>query len=192
MKYFEIDLDWNASLDSPWDAIWPKDEHHNFDCLGGSLPLSYVWNKPPVKIERRQRTPDVFGFVLHWAITDEVKTKLESFVGIEAEFLPVRCELGELFVIHPLWPIDFDDAAELHRNSISKNVTVVIKYSFTFDPDAFNGPRHLFRMLQPEGSAARRAGYTLNRTIVSEECMEILRDNRTEGIRFNHIHTINA
>jgi hypothetical protein len=189
MKYFEIELDWNSSLDSPWDAIWPKDEDHNFDCLRGSLPLSYVWNRPPVTIERREKTPNVFGFVLQWVVTNEVKDLLQPLIGIEAEFLPVRCNVEELFVIHPLWPIDFDADAEVQRNSVSKNVTVVKKYSFTFNPNAFNGPRHLFRMLQPEGSAARRAGYTLSRTIVSEECVELLLANRALGIRFNHIHT---
>jgi len=191
MKYFEIDLDWNASLDSPWDSVWPKDDDSNLACLNGSLPLSYTWNKPPVTIERRERTPDVFGFVLHWAVNENVKNTLEPLVGIEAEFLPLSCNEGELFVIHPLWPIDFDEDADLHRNSVSRNVTVVNKYSFSFNLDEFNGPRQLFRMLQPEGSAARRAGYTLNRLIVSEKCKETFEAIQAKGVRFKHIHTVN-
>ncbi len=191
MKYFEIDLDWDASLNSPWDAVWPRDDESNLACLNGSFPLSYVWNKPPVTIQRRKRTPDIFGFVLHWVVTENVKNTLEPLVGIEAEFLPLSCDGGALFVIHPLLPIDFDNNADLHRNSVSRNVTLVNRYSFSFNPDEFNGPRHLFRMLQPEGSAARRAGYTLKRLIVSEKVKETLEAIQAEGIRFKHIHTVN-
>ncbi len=191
MKYFEIDLDWNASLDSPWDAVWPKDSDSNLNCLSGSLPLLYIWNKPPVNIERREQTPDVFGFVLHWVVTENVKNTLESLVGIEAEFLPLSGNESELFVIHPLWPIGFDIHADLHRNSVSQNVTVVNRYSFSFDPNEFNGPRHVFRMLQPEGSAARKAGYTLNRLIVSEKFKATLEAIQAKGVRFKHIHTVN-
>jgi hypothetical protein len=190
MKYFEIELDWEASHNSPWDAVWPLDKNSELNCLHGSLPLAYVWNKPPVSIQRRKRTPDIFGFVLNWVATTKMKNLLQSLVGIEAEFLPLTCSDGDLYVIHPLWPIDFDDEAELQRNSVSKNVTVVEKYSFTFHPDEFNGPRHLFRMLQPEGSAARRAGYTLNRLILSEQCVDILKSNHVTGVRFRHIHTV--
>jgi hypothetical protein len=190
MKYFEIDLDWNASLNSPWDAVWPKDSNSNLDCLSGSLPLLYIWNKPPVTIERREQTPDVFGFVLHWVVNQKVKDALEPLVGIEAEFLPLSFVDEQLFVIHPLWPIDFDDDADLHRNSVSKNVSEVNKYSFKINPDEFNGPRHLFRMLQPEGSAARKAGYTLNRLIMSEQCVSLLENIHVEGVRFRHVHTV--
>ncbi|MFN9249337.1 MAG: hypothetical protein ACK6DS_19950 [Planctomycetota bacterium] len=190
MKYFEVDIDWNASLDSPWDAVWPKDDDSNIDCLDGSLPLLYIWNQPPVTIERRDQTPDIFGFVLHWAVTEHVKAALEPLVGLEAEFLPLSCADAALFVVHPLWPIDFDDDADLHRNSVSNNVTVVKKYSFSINPDEFNGPRHLFRMLQPERSSARKGGYTLKRLIMSEKCVEILEEIHVKGVRFRHIHTV--
>jgi len=192
MKYFEIGLDWNASLDSPWDAVWPTDDDSNLDCLEGSLPLLYIWNQPQVTIQRRERTPDIFGFVLHFAVTERMKSALEPLVGNEAEFLPLSCADDQLFAVHPLWPIDFDEGAELHRNSVSGNVTVVEKYSFSINPAEFNGPRHLFRMLQPERSAARKAGYTLDRLIMSERCVEILNAIHAKGIRYRHVHTVGA
>lgn len=64
------------------------------------------------------------------------------------------------------------------------------KVSFSFRPNAFNGPRHLFRMLQPEGSAARRVGYTLPPLIVSEHYVNVLKAIQVEGVRFKHIHTV--
>ncbi len=190
MKYFKIDTDWNADHDSPWHCLRPVSRADDFDCLNGSLALRSIWNSPSVALRRSERAPSVFSFEFHWAITADLKAVLEPLVREEAEFLPVRCELGELFVIHALRPVDFDQHAQLQKNDVSKNVTVVNRYSFTFPLNATTGPRQLFRMLQPEGSAARRYGYTLTPTIVSELCMEALQSHSVSGIRFTHIHTV--
>src|SRR5262245_53983036 len=43
VDYFWIDTDWDAKLNSPWDALWYDDDDEALDCLSGSLPLAAIW-----------------------------------------------------------------------------------------------------------------------------------------------------
>ncbi len=190
MQYFAIDTDWDESLNSPWDALWHEGEYDALGCLDGSLPLKAIWKSPEITLESRDNTPDVYSFELHYAVNERTRNLIAPIVKDEAEFLPLNIpEKDTAYVIHPLWPVDFDDQAEVHCNAVSKNITVVHKYSFTLDPREFDGPRHLFRMRQAKGSAARDDGSTLKTLIVSETIRDVCEGNAVEGITFKPAHT---
>src|SRR5580704_16509651 len=130
VDYFVIDIDWDENLDSPWDALWDECEDGALECLGGSLPLAAIWKAPPVKLERRVKRPDFYRYVLNFAVTERVRDLFSPIVREEAEFLPLAVrEIAPIFVVHPLWPVDFDEGAEVQCNGVSHNITVVRKYS---------------------------------------------------------------
>lgn len=190
MDYFVIDTDWDKNFNSPWDSLWDGEPYRALDCLGGSLPLEAIWKAPAVTLEKRAKRPDIYSFVLNYAVTDHVRAMLAPIVREEAEFLPLLVEgTGALFVVHPLWPVDFDDRAEVSCNVVSGNITVVRKYSFTLNPDQYDGDRHLFRMKQAKGSAARDHGFTLNQLIVSEKIKDVCERNAITGIIFKKVHS---
>lgn len=190
MDYFLIDTDWDENLDSPWDALWDDCGFRALDCLSGSLPLAAIWKAPAVKLERRMKRPDVYSFVLNYAVTERVRDLLSPIVREEAEFLPLAVpKIDPVFVVHPLWPVDFDEGAEVQCNGVTHNITVVRKYSFTLDPDQYDGPRHLFRMRQAKGSAARDGGFTLNSLIVSEVIKAVCEEHGIAGIVFKKVQS---
>jgi hypothetical protein len=187
VKYYLIETDWDETHNSPWDAVWHDLDWRALICLRGSLPLAAIWKSPPVRLERRRRRPDVFGFELHYAVTPAVRDLLVPLVKDEAEFLPLDVPgLGPLFVVHPLWPVDFDDRAEVSPDD-GGNITVVRRYSFTLDPAADDGPRHLFRMRQAKGSEARDSGLTLSGLIASEKVKRAAERAEVRGIVFKHV-----
>ncbi|MFO0810686.1 MAG: hypothetical protein U0746_18820 [Gemmataceae bacterium] len=184
MDYFWIDTDWDATFNSPWDALWYEDDEA-LGCLEGSLPLAAIWKPPAATHEKRLKRPDIYSFVLHYAVTETVRDLWAPIVGEEAEFLPLAVpKIAAVCVVHPLWPVDFDDGAEVTCNGVSGNITAVRKYSFTFGPDSYDGPRHLFRMRQAKGSAARDHGCTLSRLVVSEKIKRVSEKARVTGIAF--------
>ncbi len=190
MDYFVIDTDWDENLDSPWDTLWDECEFGALDCLGGSLPLAAIWKAPSVTLERRIKRPDVYSFVLNYAVSERVRDLFAPIVQKEAEFLPLAVpQLDPVFVVHPLWPVDFDERAEVQCNGVSHNITVVRKYSFTLDPDQYNGPRHMFRMRQAKGSAARDHGFTMSRVIVSEVIKAVCEEHGVTGIVFKEVQS---
>lgn len=65
----------------------------------------------------------------------------------------------------------------------------VRKYSITLDPDEYDGPRHLFRIRQAKGSAARDLGCTLSTLIVSAEIKHLVEQNDVAGVVFKKICT---
>lgn len=187
MDYYVIETNWDEDNNSPWDAIWPDLPDDALDCLLGSLPLAAIWTSPPVTLEKRQRRPGVFGFVLHYAVTEAVRDLIAPIVQDEAEFLPLSLPNRETaYVIHPLWPVDFDERAEVEANQVSGNISVVCKYSFTLDPEEFGGPRHLFRMRHPNGSAARNRGSTLHRLIASQPIKDACEKAGISGVVFKN------
>ena len=190
MDYYVVDTDWDADGNSPWDALWPDLDDDALACLDGSLPLAAVWKSPPVTLQRRAKRPDVYAFVLHHAVTQRVRDLLAPIVREEAEFLPLDVPgIGCVFLVHPLFPVDFDERAVVSCNSVSGNITVVREYSFTLDPDEYDGPRHLFRMRQAKGSASRDAGITLSSLIVSQKIKRASERAGIAGIVFKHACT---
>jgi len=188
VKYYLIDVDYDAKGNAPWDAVWHTLSYDALDCLRGSLPLAAIWKSPKTILNRQKKRPDVFDFLSHFAVTKAVRDLLAKIVGEEAEFLPLKVpELDLLFVIHPLWPIDFDKRAVVQCNEVSGNITAVRKYSFTIDPSKYDRPRHLFRMRQAKDSAARNAGSTLTPLIVSETVKEAMQKAKVQGIVFKQI-----
>jgi hypothetical protein len=152
--------------------------------------LAAIWKAPPVKLERSLKRPDVFSFVLHYAVTERVRDLFAPIVREEAEFLPLAVPRFEpVFVVHPLWPVDFDESAEVLCNEVSRNITEVRKYSFTLDPDQYDGPRHLFRMRQAKGSAARDHGSTMSSLIVSEVIKAVCEEHGLTGIVFKKVQS---
>jgi hypothetical protein len=116
-----------------------------------------------------------------------VRDLLVPIVRDDAEFLPVVVpEVGVLFVVHPLWPQEFDMHADVECNEVSGNITTVRRYSFTFDPRTSEGPRHLFRMRQAKDSAARDHGSTMSALIASEKVKLACERAAATGIVFKH------
>lgn len=185
MDYFWIDTDWDATANSPWDTLW-YDDDDAFVCLDGSLPLATIWKSPEITHEKRLKRPDVYSFLRHYAVTESVRDLWSPIVRHEAEFLPLAVpKIAPVYVIHPLWPVDFDDGADVVCNRVSGNISVVQKYSFTLDPDEYDGPRHIFRMRQAKGSRARDHGFTLNSLVVSEKIKRVSEEAQIAGIVFN-------
>ncbi len=188
MDYFEIDVDWDESRDLPWDALSHDGDLDALGCLDGSLPLAAIWKPPLVSFYKGKKQPDVYDFQLHWAVTERVRKLFVPIVKEEAEFLPLRVpKLAIVYVIHPLWPVDLDRYAKVDRNPVSKNIVEIEKYSITLDPDAYDGPRHLFRIRQAKGSAARDHGCTCSRLIVSEKIKQVAEENGVAGIVFKKV-----
>jgi hypothetical protein len=187
MDYFVIDTDWDENLNSPWDTLWEDTEEGSLDCLDGSMPLAAIWKSPRITLEKRAKRPDVYRFILHFAVIKAVRDLFAPIVQEEVEFLPLAVpRIGPVFLIHPLWPVDFDDRAEVSCNPRGGNITVVRKYSFAIDPEAYDGPRHLFRMKQAKGSAARDGGYALSQLIVSEKVKSVSEKAGITGIVFKY------
>lgn len=183
MDYFWIDMDWDAKGNSPWDALWYKDDDA-LRCLSGSHPLAAIWKPPAVKRQKRRQRPDVYSFVLHYAVVEAVRKLWAPIVRKEVEFLPLAvANLGPLYIVHPLWPVDFDEGAEVSRSGRG-NITLVQKYSFTLNPDHYPGPRHIFRMRQAPGSPARDHGSTMTTLIVSEKVKRASEKANLTGIVF--------
>lgn len=191
MKFFAIEIHYDRNQNSPWDALWNKGKYDELDCLYGSLTLAPIWKPPSVRLEKREKTPGMYSFISNFAVTDSVRRWLQPLVKREAEFLPLDVpDSDPLYVIHPLWPLDFDEHAVVHPHHLRSNITRVEKYSFQIDPDLFPGPRHLFRMRQAEGSPARAQGYTLHTLIVSEKFKTLCEKHKLKGVRFKLVHEI--
>jgi len=186
-----METDLGEAIELPWDMLW-LDDGRAVECLQGSFRLAAIWNPPTALVDRGLRPPDIYScFLLHQAVTAAVRDVLAPIVGIEAEFLPVRVpDADAVYVIHPLLPVDFDDAAIVHRQGTIGNITRVEKYSFTFNYGAFNGTRHLFRMLQAKRSSARDAGATLNELVVSETVQQACTNAGARGVVFRKVHTV--
>jgi hypothetical protein len=190
VDYYAIDIDWDEMHNSPWDALTHDGDLDALDSLDGSLHLSAIWKPPQVSVYRGTKRPDVYDFQLHWAVTERVRKLLAPIIKEEAEFLPLKApKLGRVYVVHPLWPVGLDRDAEVERNPVSKNIGVVNKYSITLDPDEYDGPRHLFRIRQAKGSAARDHGCTLSTLIVSEKIKHVAEQNGLAGIVFKKVCT---
>lgn len=190
MRYFSIETDWDSTLNSPWDAIWYGGSYDALSSLDGSLQLKAIWQSPDITLESRDKTPDVYSFELHYAVNERTRDLIAPIVKDEAEFLRLNIPENRVaYIIHPLWPVDFDEQAKVQCNPISKNITVVEKYSFTLDPRRHNLPRQLFRMRQAKDSAARDHGYTLNTLIASETIKNVCERHDVKGIRFTFVHT---
>jgi hypothetical protein len=188
MDYFEIDNDWDETHNSPWDALTHNGDIDALDCLDGSLHLAAIWKPPQVSLYKGTKRPDVYDFQLHWAVTEHVRKLFAPVVQEEAEFLPLKIpRLGRVYVIHPLWPVDLDRYAKVERNSVSKNIVMVEKYSITLDPDEYDGTRHMFRIRQAKGSAARDHGCTLSTLIVSEKIKHVAEQNGVAGVVFKKV-----
>lgn len=184
LDYFVIEMAWDDKGNSPWDALWDEHEVHELDCLRGSFPLAPIWKSPRVKLQKRKKRPDMIGFVSHFAVTEQLRDLLLPLVSEEAEFLPLDPPGSQTFyLIHPLWPVDFDDDAVVNARPGS-NITRVDKYSFTLSRAAFPGPRHLFRMRQAKDSPGRSNGYVMPNLIVSEKFTELCEGANVQGIRF--------
>jgi hypothetical protein len=188
VDYFEIDVDWDKSCGLPWDALTHDGDLDALGCLNGSLPLAAIWKPPHVSLYKGRTRPDVYDFQLNWAVTERVRKLFAPIVKEEAEFLPLKVpRLARVYVIHPLWPVDLDRYAKVNRSTVSKNIVTVEKYSITLDPDAYDGPRHLFRIRQAKGSAARDHGCTWSRLIVSEKIKQVAEENGVVGIVFKKV-----
>jgi hypothetical protein len=186
MKIYKVDPDYHPDYDSPWDAIWYDGDEEDLSCLDCGRPLQPIWKAPRVRVEKREQTPDVFVFLLHYACSDRVRHLLKRLVGHSAEFLPLSAGTDiSVSVIHPLLRVDLDDKAEVSRNRVSGNITVIKTYSF--DHKQFNQPMHIFQVRQAEGSWARRGGSPCSGILVSQAFKALCDKNNIRGIRFEEV-----
>jgi hypothetical protein len=191
MKYFRIETDYDAKNNSPWDTLSYKKKYDELECLSGSFALAPIWSPPAIKLESRKKCPGMYVLLSNFAVTEKVRDWMRTLIRREVEFLPLDLpDTKPLYVIHPLWPVDFDTGAIVRKNSVSGNITRVEKYSFKIDPERHVMPRHFFRIRQAEGSSGRAGGYTLPTLIVSEKFKRLCERRKLKGVRFVFVHEI--
>jgi hypothetical protein len=186
VEFFKIRTAYDEMGNSPWDAIWYEGDDEDLDVLKGQFRLACVWKAPPAAIQKRKRTPDIYVFQLYSATTQSVCQLLAPLTTDSVEFLPLRIPGHKpLFVLHPLLRIDLDDGAEVERNSVSGNISVIRRYSFARDQVEVG--MHILQVRQAPGSAARNAGYACSGILVSAELKELCETNGLCGVAFEKV-----
>ncbi|MCZ2076091.1 MAG: hypothetical protein LC130_13960 [Bryobacterales bacterium] len=186
MRVYLMDTDYDEAWNSPWDAVWYDGDQEDMDALHCQMRLGAIWRPPTVRVEKRLRTPDIYVFLLNFAVSEHAKEILSTVVQDTAEFLPLSTDVGEtLFVLHPLWRAELDERAVVSKGSGSGNITVVRKYSF--DLRDFDEPMPIFQARQAVGSAARDAGAPCPGVLVSDEFRLACVANGLRGVVFNEV-----
>ncbi len=181
MSYWRIQVAFGPDGYSPWDALWYDGDDRDLEPLCSQMRLAPVWRPLQVRLERREKRPDIFGFQLFFAVKEKVRTLLSQIEDVE--FLPVRASRKTvLYVIHPLARINLDYASSCDPEELSDNITKVAQWVFPYE--VRESGVDVFQAYQAPGSAARDAGYPLYEVFISERVKQQLEDEKTSGIAF--------
>jgi hypothetical protein len=153
MEVYRLEVDYDASGDSPWGEVRSLGEHQELWPLSRIHPLASDWQPMEVTLAEAEERADFVRFSGGgWAVRPEALRVLEPLLTGAAEFLPLMCDTGdEFFALHPLELVDLGPDAEASRNRVSGNITWV--HRFSFDPKNLVGKK-CFRIRHPKGSAA--------------------------------------
>lgn len=186
MQVYKISTAYDEDGNSPWDAIWYDGDDEDLDVLGCPMRLGAIWSSPQTRLEKRNKTPDIYAFQLYYAVSERVKAQLLPIVEDTAEFLPLSTDSAEpLFVLHPLLRLDLDERAVVLKNSVSGNITVIKKYSF--DPHDFEERIPIFQVRQGLGSVARSAGFPCTGVLVCRDVFKVHQKNRFRGVTIDKV-----
>jgi hypothetical protein len=186
MEVFKIETAYDELGNSPWDTLWYHGDDEDLDALDCQMRLAPIWRPPSIQSEKRHQVPDIYQFQSRFATTKRVYQLLSPLVGDNAEFLPLRLPGPKrLFVIHPLLRVELDAAADVSRNGVSGNVTVIRRYSFT--TTQFEQTMHLFQVNQALGSAARESGYPCSVVLVSRQFRDLCEQHCFRGVFFRKV-----
>jgi hypothetical protein len=186
MQVFRIKTAYREDGNSPWDALWYDGDDENIDVLDCEMRLGTIWRSPQIRLEKRERSPDIYVFHLHYAVSERAKDLLLPLVQDAAEFLPLSTESAvPLFVLHPLLRVDLGEDAVVTMNSVSGNIVVIQKYSF--NPRELEEAMPIFQARQAVGSAARDAGGPCSGVLVSEDFCTLVEKNELRGVVFDRV-----
>jgi hypothetical protein len=142
--------------DGNFAATWFDDERllWDDDRLHKAEPILATWQEPRLKLLGSQPTPVLFN-PNAFAVSIEVRAALAHLSGIE--FLPVHIEGFEThFIMHVVAAVAAPDRCSMRRSHVSKNIVELFSF-----PPGYAPSTDLFRVAQPEDSAAGRAGFCL-------------------------------
>jgi hypothetical protein len=186
MEFFRLEAAYDTTGNSSWDALWYDGDDEDLDALSCQMRLGPVWKSPLVRLETRDRRPDVYQLHLYFAFTQRVSEVLSALVQESAEFLPLRLPGSKrVYVMHVLSRVDLDTHALVDRNKVSGNITDVRKYSFV--KQQIRDAIHVFQIRQAAGSAGRDAGYAVSTVLVSSKFKDICEQHQVQGITFERI-----
>jgi hypothetical protein len=112
------------------------------------------WQTPRLQLYRPESGPTAVLFNPNaYAVSEGLRDALSRFH--ELEFLPVEIEsFGIYFVLHVTQAIELPEGCKVRRAPApSGNIVTIESFPTTYEPQTA-----FFRILHPEGSAARRAG----------------------------------
>jgi hypothetical protein len=187
MKVFRIRTAYDTEGNSPWDALWYDGDDNDIDVLETSIGVARVWNPPEIRLEKRERTPDIYVFQLGFAVTERVRKIVSALTADAVEFLPLRVLSHQpLFALHSLRHVDLDDKAVVRQCEIGGNISVICKYSFR--REQLEKDLHVFQVRQAPGSAGRDAGFACSGVLASSEFKKLCEKYKLLGVRFEGVY----
>src|SRR5262245_51077285 len=110
------------------------------------------WQATQLRRLGRRPTPALFN-PNAFAVSKKVRVALDHLA--EIEFLPVNIAgFGTYFVMHVVAAVAAPDHCSLRRSPVSKNIVELFSF-----PSGYTPTTDLFRVVQPDDSAAGRAGF---------------------------------
>lgn len=181
MQVFKLNIAYDEEGNSPWDALWYDGDEEDIEVLDCQMRLGAVWKSPQIRFEKRDQTPDVYGFQTYFAVSERIRDRLLPIVEEAVEFLPLSVDaVTPLFALHPLFRADLDERAIVSKNSVSGNISVIRSYSF--NPEELQDAIPIFQVRQPNGSKARNAGYPCSGVLVSQDVVEVFEQSGVLGV----------
>jgi hypothetical protein len=140
--------------DGKFAATWFDDERFLWDDerLHKAEPVIVRWQAPRLQLLEPRPTPVLFN-PKAFAVSKEVRALLAHFP--EVGFLPIEITgFGTFFIMHVVAAVMAPERCSLRRSPVSKNIIELYGFPPTYTPSA-----DLFRVVQPDDSAAGRAGF---------------------------------
>jgi hypothetical protein len=150
--------------DGKFASTWFDDERLLWDDqrLHKAEPTLAKWQGPRLRLLEPRPTPVIFN-PNAFAVSRAVREALAHLS--EIEFLPVHIEgFDTYFIMHVVSAVAAPDRCFLRRSPVSKNIVELFSFPSDYTPGA-----DLFRVAQPEDSAAGRAGFCMSSIYASAE-----------------------
>ena len=140
------------------------------------------WTRPSLQIYRRGEVADVYYCAAgYFFFSARARDALDGVLGSSVEWLPSKVErLGCLWILHPLRSLALGNDAEVTRNEISENITVISRYTFAERDDCFP---HAFFVKQAPGTAASDAGFVYPMIHFTDVAIHTIEHCALSGIR---------
>ncbi|MBL8380397.1 MAG: hypothetical protein JNM79_21185 [Burkholderiales bacterium] len=154
-----------SRTDGSFAAAWFDDEACVWDDarLSQPTPVLGEWEAPRLRLRRPEFGATAVLFNPNaYAVSQGARDELSHYA--ELEFLPVRIEgRGVYYLLHVTAAVELPEGSSA-RVAEPPSGNIVQIHSF---PAAYEPSTAFFRVLQPQGSAARRVGATVRQVYVS-------------------------